>query len=131
MKKAISWRELVSKTAEKQKKAGMAVDFKKVLDDAGKEWKVIKSGKHDEYMVAAAGTKKAASSSEKKEKKTKSKKSLKNKKVKEAGAQCDDSILEKLCKSCKGKVQKIMSGGKQSGGHMAALSPSEYNKIEK
>jgi hypothetical protein len=128
MKKAISWRELVSKTAEKQKKAGMSVDFKKVLDDAGKEWKVIKSGKHDEYMVAAAGTKKAASSSEKKEKKTKSKKSLKNKKVK---AQCDDSILEKLCKSCKGKVEKLMSGGKQSGGHMAALSPSDYNKIEK
>jgi hypothetical protein len=127
MKKAISWRELVSKTAEKQKKAGMSVDFKKVLDDAGKEWKVIKSGKHDEYMVAAAGTKKAASSSEKKEKKTKSKKSLKNKKVK---AQCDDSILEKLCKSCKGKVEKLMSGGKQSGGHMAALSPSDYKKIE-
>ena len=49
MKKEISWKDLVKKTAENHKKSG-TFDFKNVLADAGKEWKDIKSGKHSEYV---------------------------------------------------------------------------------
>jgi hypothetical protein len=127
MKNAISWKELVSKTAKEQKKEGIAVDFKKVLHDAGVEWKKIKSGKHDLFMVDDA-TKKAHTSSATKTKKAyrKTKKSIKNKKSEE---HCDAKmILSKniLCKSCKGKVEKLMkTNKKQSGGQ---LSPDDYQK---
>ena len=138
MKKEISWKGLVKKTAEKHKKSG-TFDFKTVLAEAGKEWKDVKSGKHEEYIQGksspSSSTRKSSSSTKKS--KTSSKKTMK---VSPHG-DCDaQMILSKniLCKSCTGKVQKLMkkqSGGgdlspseyKSSGGKNSALSPSEYN----
>lgn len=136
MKKEISWKDLVKKTADKHKKSG-TFDFKNVLADAGKEWEDIKSGKHAEYIqgksVAAAGTRKnkkvSKSVSVSKSKSisvSKSKSKSKSKKDNEMSqhSDCDaEMILSKniLCKSCTGKVQKLMK--KQSGGN---LSPAEY-----
>ena len=124
MKKEISWKDLVKKTAEKHKKSGKSFDFKDVLADSGKEWDMIKSGKHEEYVQgkSSAVTRKNKPSN-KKEKKS-SKKSMKN----ASHEDCDaEMILSKniLCKSCKGKVQKLVKN--QSGGSkLSALSPSEY-----
>ena len=136
MKKEISWKDLVKKTADKHKKSG-TFDFKNVLADAGKEWEDIKSGKHAEYIqgksVAAAGTRKnkkvskSVSVSKSKSKKVSiSASKSKSKKDNEMSqhSDCDaEMILSKniLCKSCTGKVQKLMK--KQSGGN---LSPAEY-----
>ena len=46
MKKEISWKGLVKKTADNHKKSGKSFDFKTVLIDAGAEWKKVKSGNH-------------------------------------------------------------------------------------
>jgi hypothetical protein len=139
MKKEISWKGLVKKTAENHKKSG-TFDFKTVLADAGKEWKDIKAGKHSEYVQGKSSpstrkNKKSSSPSSSSSKKTKSNK------VSSSHSDCDaEMILSKniLCKTCKGKVQKLMKkqggGGdlspseyKSSGGKNSALSPSEYN----
>jgi hypothetical protein len=139
MKKEISWKDLVKKTAEKHKKSGKSFDFKDVLADSGKEWKMIKSGKHEEYVQGKSSpvTRKNKPSN-KKEKKS-SKKSMKN----SSHEDCDaEMILSKniLCKSCKVKVEKLVktqSGGskllqlspseyKSKGGKLSELSPSEY-----
>ena len=130
MKKEILWKDLVKKTADKHKKSG-TFDFKNVLADAGKEWEDIKSGKHAEYIqgksVAAAGTRKNKKVSKSKSKKVSiSASKSKSKKDNEMSqhSDCDaEIILSKniLCKSCTGKVQKLMK--KQSGGN---LSPAEY-----
>ena len=134
MKKEISWKGLVKKTAENHKKSG-TFDFKTVLADAGKEWKDIKAGKHSEYVQGKS------SPSTRKNKKSSSSKKTKSNKVSSSHSDCDaEMILSKniLCKTCKGKVQKLMKkqggGGdlspseyKSSGGKNSALSPSEYN----
>jgi hypothetical protein len=131
MKKAISWKQLVKKTADEQKKNG-TFDFKKVLADAGGEWKKIKSGKHDEYVVSdvkETQTRKSKPSS------SSSKKSKKNKSSNVVHEDCDaDMILSKniLCKSCKSKVEKLVKKQKQSGGSkLPALSPSDYSPAAK
>jgi hypothetical protein len=147
MKKEISWKGLVKKTAENHKKSG-TFDFKTVLADAGKEWKDIKSGKHSEYVqgTSSPSTRKNKKSSSKKTKSNKvSSHKVSSHKVSShkvsSHSDCDaEMILSKniLCKTCKGKVQKLMKkqggGGdlspseyKSSGGKNSELSPSEYN----
>lgn len=119
MKKEISWKELVKKTADKHKKSG-TFDFKTVLSDAGKEWEEIKAGKHEEYIQGKgkATLKKKSSKSKSKSVKAKSSKSKSAKESVDA-----EMILSKniLCKSCKGKVEKLCK--KQSGGNEAAAQP--------
>ena len=122
MKKEISWKDLVKKTANEHKKSG-TFDFKNVLAEACKEWKNIKSGKHPEYIQGK-------SSSATRKNKTSKKSSKKSMKASAAASHSDcdaEMILSKkiLCKSCTGKVQKLMK--KQSGGKNHQMSPSEYS----
>ena len=132
MKKEISWKDLVKKTAEKHKKSGKSFDFKQVLSDSGEEWKKIKSGNHAEYIQgksSASSTRKNKSSkkSSKKEKKSRKASHGKVSHGKEIHGNCDaEMILEKanLCKSCEHKVEKLMK--KQSGGKNSGLSPADY-----
>lgn len=150
MKKEISWRGLVKATADKHKKEKGEVDFKNVLEDAGKEWKSIKSGTHEEYVVGKS-TETRKNKSKSKSEKAKPLKANKSKKTKKNSHSHDDSdsesdnecdaemILSKniLCKSCKSKVQKLVkkSGGSSlspsnyssCGGRLSALSPSDYS----
>ena len=126
MKKEISWKDLVKKTANEHKKSG-TFDFKNVLAEAGKEWENIKSGKHLEYIQG-----KSSSSATRKNKNSKKEKKSSKKSMKASAAvshsDCDaEMILSKkiLCKSCTGKVMKLMK--KQSGGKNHEMSPSEYS----
>lgn len=112
MKKEISWKDLVKKTADKHKKSG-TFDFKNVLADAGKEWEDIKSGKHAEYIqgksVAAAGTRKNKKVSKSKSESKSKSKSKKNKEMSQH-SDCDaEMILSKniLCKSCTVKSKNL------------------------
>ena len=123
MKKEISWKDLVKKTANEHKKSG-TFDFKNVLAEACKEWKNIKSGKHPEYIQGKSATRKNKTS------KKSSKKSMKASAAAASHSDCDaEMILSKkiLCKSCTGKVQKLMK--KQSGGKNSALSPDDYSVV--
>lgn len=125
MKKEISWKDLVKKTANEHKKSG-TFDFKNVLSEAGKEWENIKSGKHLEYIQGKSSSATRKNKTSKKEKKS-SKKSIKASAA-ASHSDCDaEMILSKkiLCKSCTGKVQKLMK--KQSGGKNHEMSPSEYS----
>lgn len=155
MKKEISWRGLVKAIADKHKKENGEVDFKNVLEAAGKEWKSIKDGTHEEYIVGkSAETRKktkakpeAGSKAEKKSKKSATKKAKKNSHDHDSDSdnECDaEMILSKniLCKSCKSKVQKLVKksvGGSalapseysSSGGKLFSLSPSDYSSSAK
>jgi hypothetical protein len=125
MKKEISWKGLVKKTADNHKKSGKSFDFKTVLSDAGAEWKKVKSGNHPDYVVGkSAPTKRkgksAASKTMKKSKSNSKSSSSSGCDMKEIMSKC------KLCKSCQGKVKKVIGG--QSGGSngLFALSPDNF-----
>ena len=126
MKKEISWKGLVKKTADNHKKSGKSFDFKTVLSDAGAEWKKVKSGNHPDYVVgkSAPTKKKGKSASAKTMKKSKSASASKS-----SSSGCDmKEIMSKckLCKSCQAKVKKVIGG--QSGGSsgLFALSPDNF-----
>jgi hypothetical protein len=121
MKKEISWKGLVKKTADNHKKSGKSFDFKTVLSDAGAEWKKVKSGNHPDYVVGkSAPTKRNGKSAAAKTMKKSKSNSSSGCDMKEIMSKC------KLCKSCQAKVKKVIGG--QSGGSsgLFALSPDNF-----
>ncbi len=105
-KKEISWIELINVMIAERKKQGKAAGVKDVMDDAKKEWSLIKSGKHDKYVK---GKPKISRKKGKKSKKNKTSKLGKNKNCNEEGTVSAKVIFQKcdLCKNCKKEVNNL------------------------
>lgn len=105
-KKEISWIELINTMIAERKKQGKAAGVKDVMDDAKKEWSVIKSGKHDKYVK---GKPKITRKKGKKSKKNRTSKMDKNKNCNHEDTVTAKIILQKcdLCKNCKKEVNNL------------------------